>query len=193
MYIVDEKHLNGPDQPATRPFCIILHPKTASQSIRAALIKYFKARNIGGQHGVDEAECQRILNASGMVACVVRNPFDSFVSWWGYNQMKPYNGQHPVTETFASWLPRTLESGNGWIEKGLFYGADNCNRIIRFEHDIEAQLNQCLADCGLPPVELEHIAASPRHKDYRKHYTIREALLVDRYCRNEIVEWGYEF
>ncbi len=34
--------------------------------------------------------------------------------------------------------------------------------------------------------------ASPREKDYREHYTTREALMVERYCHNELVEWGYE-
>ncbi len=192
MFIVEPRYEDPAGEP-TLPFGIILHPKTASQSIREALRQTFDARSPGGHHGYKEEDCERLRNAGGIVCSVVRNPWDVMVSWWAYNQLKAYNGQFPTVEPFADWLPRTLEAGNGWIEKGLFYGVDECNRIIRFEHSIENQLNNCLIDCGLPPVTLKHVGGSPREKDYREHYTTREALLVDRYCRNEIVEWGYEF
>jgi len=188
MFVIDAQIRNGE---LTRPFCFIGHPKTGTQSIRQALRKAGCRK--GSHHGFDEEEIDFILNNGGVVVSTVRNPFDLTVSWWAYGElmMKQAAGQGKPAP-FDYWLPRILESGNGWIEKGLFYAAKYCNRIIRFEHDIELQLNRCLTDCGLPPVTLEHVGKSP-HDHYTTYYGIKEALLVDRYFRPEISEWGYEF
>ncbi len=177
----------------SKPFGFIGHPKMASQSVRKALLST-GGHSIGGHHGLDKGEVTRIRSANGIVACVVRNPWDVMVSWWSYNSMKPYNPTYPDHPPFAEWLPRILLEGNGWIEKGLYYGAGYCNRIIRFEHPIERQLNGCLTDCGLPTVELPHLGESPRDTiTYQPFYTTDLAIQV--YCRfaDEIDQWGYTF
>ena len=185
MFVIDRR-FDDPERPTT-PFGLIAHPKTGSQSIRQALRGQLKARSPGGHHGIDEDEIARIIGEGGCVSTVIRNPYDLFVSWWTHEQSMANS-----YESFIQWTKRVMVSGNGWIEKGLFYGSDHCNHIIRFEHDMEYQLNNALEACGLPSVKLDHIGKGDR-THYRDYYDIDTAIAVDRYCRNEILEWGYEF
>lgn len=142
---------------------------------------------------MDDATLDAVLDNGGILASTVRNPWDLMVSWYGYNSMKPYNPNFPKMPPFEKWLPDTLLAGNGWIERGLFYGAEGCGRIIRFEHCIETQLNNILTDCGLPTVSMpEKIGESPRTA-YQDYYTPRLAIMVERRFYEEIATWGYDF
>lgn len=189
MFIIDPRMKE--DGEMTLPFGMIMHPKTGSQSMRDALRGQLKARNVAGLHGFDEEECEKIIEAGGCVVSTIRNPWDLMVSWWSYGNIKvEARGDKPAS--FLYWLPRILEAGNGWIEKGLFFGADHCNCFFRFEHDLEYQLNNLLETCGLPAVELGHWSKT-NHTHYVDYYDIPSAIAVDRYFRNEIAEWGYEF
>ena len=190
MFVIDSKQL--PDGTWTTPFGFIGHPKTGSQACRKALREQLKARNPAGHHNVDQQEVADILDAGGIVCSTVRNPWDLMVSWYGFQSMMANNSTFPEMVPFERWLPRILEAGNGWIEKGLFYGAMDCNRIIKFEYNIEKQLNQALSDCGLTPVTLEVVGNSPR-TDYQDYYTPALAIMVERRFQEEIVEWGYNF
>jgi len=177
----------------TFPFCMICHPKTGSQSMQQCLREAFRARPVDGMHYFNAEECERIQSAGGIVASTVRNPFDLMVSWYFYSEHDPkYNGQHPTIMPFTEWLPRILISGNGWIEKGMFYGANSCNRMFRFEHNLEVQLNNCLLDCGLTPVKLPHLAKTG-HTHYSHYYNKECVDKVARYFCDDINEWGYEF
>lgn len=170
-----------------KPFGIILHPKTGSMSIREAL-KW--DAEIGGHHGYDENTCQSIINDGGIVCSVVRNPWDIMVSWYFYNQKREHNPQYPKVEPFDEWLPRTLEAGNGWIEKGLFYGAGHCNQTIKFEFGIELQLNKHLIDCGLDPVNLKRVN-STEHEHYSHYYNVELSNKVFYKFTQEVVDWDY--
>jgi len=192
MLVVDPmENLEGGTR--TKPFCMILHPKTGSQATREALRQTFGARVVRGQHFFDEEECNRIVNEGGIVCSTVRNPWDLMISWYFYSEKRPAgNGQFPKCREFPEWLDATLKGGNGWIEKGLFYGVDFCNRIIRFEHGVEDQLNNCLRDCGLTPVKMRRVADTG-HSHYSHYYDIPSAIKVAQYCSPEILEWQYEF
>lgn len=191
MYVVDPKE-NLETQTASRPFAMICHPKTGSQSMEKILRSTFNARPVRGMHFMDENECARILGEGGIVACTVRNPWDLMVSWYHFSECSRANNAKPAPEPFKSWLLRVLVAGNGWIEKGLFYGADQCNRIFRFEHNLERQLNNCLRDCGLPPVEFPHIGAT-EHTHYSDYYDAESSAAVALRFYEEITEWGYKF
>lgn len=174
----------------TKPFCIICHPKTGSQSVREALRRKYNARVVRGQHFLDEDECKRIILDGGIVCSVVRNPWDLMISWYFYSEHDPKQGKDVLP--FSQWLDNVLTSGNGWIEHGLFYGLDHCNRIIRFEHDIQSQLNGCLIDCGLEPVALRNLGKTS-HTHYSNYYSIQDAIKVYSRFADDIEEWGYQF
>lgn len=184
MFVVDSKC-------GTIPFCMICHPKTGSQSMQKVLRESFKARPVRGLHFINPDECERIRNEGGIVASTVRNPWDLMVSWYCYTMLQAHNSQYPEVEPFKSWLLRTLEAGNGWIEKGLFFGVEQCNRIFRFEHDLEFQLNNCLQDCLLPPVKLPHIAKT-EHTHYSNYYDCETSVAVALRFP-EVQEWGYKY
>lgn len=191
MYVVDPKE-NLEAGTRTKPFCMICHPKTGSQSMEKILRSTFKARPVRGMHYLDEDECARILGEGGVVACTVRNPWDVMVSWYFFSEHMKQNNAKCKPEEFKPWLLRTLVAGNGWIERGLFYGADQCNRIFRFEHNLELQLNNCLQDCGLPSVEFPHIGKTD-HVHYSEYYDAESAVAVALRFTEEIKEWGYKF
>jgi hypothetical protein len=185
LYVIDATE-------TTKPFCIICHPKTGSQSTIKALREQLGARTVHGQHYFDESECRSIREEGGIVVCTVRNPWDLTVSWYFYSEYdKRYNGKWPDKKPFLDWLPNWLKNGNGWVERG-FYAVDHCNRIIRFEHNLEKQLNHCLEDCSLPPVKLDVIGKT-EHKHYSRYYDIPSAIAVGRFYADEINEWGYKF
>lgn len=186
MFVIDPRKINGN---WTTPFGFVGHPKCASQSVRRALLDV-GARSPSGHHGVSDEDVQEILDSGGMVCSTVRNPWDLMVSWY-YDRVRAYRSRAVAVTPFDRWLPKVLEGGNGWIEKG-FYGTNACNRIIRFEHDIQDQLNNCLTDCGLPEVELGHMGGSA-HGRYQDYYTPRTAIMVYKYFVDEIEEWGYEY
>jgi hypothetical protein len=191
MFVLDSR-IDLETGVSTKPFGFICHPKTASQTTRAAL-RGLGARSPAGHHGYDSQEIDFILDNGGIVASTVRNPFDTIVSWWAFGEMmckKRQNAGKPAP--FLYWLPRILESGNGYIEKGLFYAAELCSDIIRYEGNIPDQLNSLLTECGWPSVELPVVGESPRGP-YQNYYDIPAALMVDRYCREELDRWGYSF
>jgi len=182
MYIID----------SPKPFGIICHPKTGSQSTQYALRKAHNARVVRGQHYYDEDECRR-LRALGLLICFVRNPFDTMVSWYHYMEdAKQYNGQYPNRRPFPEWLDWILENGNGWVEKGLFYGAEECNRVLRFENGVQNQLNECLAECDLEPVELPWRGKSTR-THFRDYYDSGLRLKILKRFHHELYTFGYSF
>ena len=191
MYIIDSIE-NLEDGSRTLPFGIICHPKTGTQSTREALKLEHKARCVCGQHSYDLQEVERIKNEGGILVCVVRNPWESMISWYFYSEVGSKKARGLKPTPFLEWLPHILEAGNGWIEKGLFYADHLCNRLIRYEYGLEQQLNQCLLDCGLSPVELPHIAKADR-KHYSHYYDIKAATRVAVAFHKEITEYGYQF
>ena len=191
MYIVDpfEDLEKGT---RTLPFAIICHPKTGTQSTREALRTTHKCRAVRGQHGFDLGEIEQVKDYGGVVCCAVRNPWDLMLSWYFYSEVGGSQKLGRETLPFLDWLPQILEKGNGWIEKGLFFADEHCDRIIRFEYDLETQLNNCLLDCGLTPIELPH-AGKTEHKHYSHYYDIKTAVAVQRAFPREINEYGYQF
>lgn len=191
MYVVDPRE-NLETGNRTKPFCMICHPKTGSQSMEKILRSTFNARPVRGMHHLDEEECRRIYGQGGIVACTVRNPWDVMVSWYCYSERDPRLNGKMTPEDFKPWLLRTIVAGNGWIEKGLFYGVHLCNRVFRFEHNLELQLNNCLSDCGLPSVQFPH-QGKTEHKHYSAYYDAESSAAVALRFANEIIEWGYKF
>ena len=168
------------------PFAFIAHPKTGSQSVRKSFREQLSAQQVLGHHHVDEPTVGRIKEAGGIVACVVRNPFDLMVSWYFYSNKEPRMG-------FEEWTCKTIASGNGWIEKGLFYGAHHCNAIIRFEDGLARQLNRILSKCGISNVSLSHEGRTD-HDFYRCYYKNEAVIdLVFNTFRKEFMAFDYRW
>ena len=182
MYMID----------GDKPFCFIAHPKTGSRSVQTAL-EGIGAYNVQGHHFIDEDVCESVRDCGGTVCSVVRNPFDVMVSWYAmFLNSKQYNPDWPNTPSFSSWCPRFLAAGNGWIERGLFYGDQECTKIIRWELGVEAQLNALLLDCGLETM-IGHLGQEGASKrlDHRFYYNDNTEDLVARYCYKELARYGY--
>ena len=175
----------------SKPFCFIAHPKTASRSVQAVL-ESAGAHNVEGHHYIDEDVCADIRDRGGTVCCIVRNPYDVMVSWYAFCQQKENNARYPHCPSFSSWLPRFLLEGNSWIERGLFYGADHCTEVIKYEDNMQLTMNVLMSHCELPQCSMPHIGASG-HEHYSFYYNDHTMHLVHQYCQSELTRFGYAF
>jgi len=173
----------------------IAHPKIASRSIQRALQPVGWAQ-VQGRHDIDEAQIEQVKAAGGTIACCVRNPYDVFISWYYHGvvsnavRTKRYGHITPFTD----WLPGVLRHGNGYIEKGLFYGSKYCDTIIRYE-TLLPDLNAWLESFEHETVELPMVgkATARNSRAYQTFYDGQTEMDVRVYAAKELEEFGYEF
>jgi len=174
----------------------IAHPKIASRSIQRALMAEFDAKQIGGRHDVIEIDIDEVKAAGGSVACAVRNPYDVFVSWYfhGVVSNAVRTKRYGKISKFEEWLPGLLRCGNGYIEKGLFYGSYYCDTIVRYEN-LQEDLNAWLAKIGLHHVELQvkGKATARNGRPYQVFYNEQTRKDITIFAAKELEEFGYEF
>lgn len=101
----------------------ICHPRTASSATGHML------RRVGfDKYGNHHAVAMRWLLPGWSIACTVRNPLDTLVSWFFYDR------HHQHADNFELWLADFEINGNMWTKNGLFYGLQYANYVLRFEH-----------------------------------------------------------
>jgi hypothetical protein len=165
----------------------IAHPKTASSATQRVLIE-LGATQSGTHHSVEDSLCQRILDAGGLIASVVRNPFDLLVSWYFHYL------QRTKLPPFEQWLPEQLSNPNQYIRRGLFYGLHQTNRILRYE-TLQDDFDRVLTEVGLEPVTIGRFNVSHKRegRHYREMYTFELIHLVQHHFGHVIQELGYSY
>lgn len=175
--------------------CFIAHPKIASRSIQQELQKLGWVQ-IQGRHDISERDINQIKAAGGTIACCVRNPYDLFISWYyhGVVSNAVRTKRYGCITPFERWLPGILNAGNGYIEKGLFYGSKYCDTIIRHEN-LAAEFNAWLTSFGHEPVVLTHKGKATARNDqaYQTYYNEQTRKDVGLYAAEELTDFGYEF
>ena len=167
---------------------LILHPKTGTRSIERAITGV--ARAVRGRHGVSQHDLDHTLRNGGEIAGTVRNPFDTLVSWYYYQNRRVTNPAN-----FEAWLRGFVERGTGWVKPNhpLFYGADSMTRVIRFESGLQTQLNELLADAGVPTVDVPHLGAANGRRHYAEYFCPRTIDIVYRRFESDFTRFGYSF
>jgi len=100
-----------------RKVAFIFHPRTASTSLRTLLSCF---EEYGTRHSIEP----EIIKPDWTVGCVIRNPFDTLVSWY-------FVSRHT---NFQEWLDSDDFKNHMWISKGLFFGLPYATHVLRFEH-----------------------------------------------------------
>ena len=131
---------------------------------------------------------------------LVRNPWDRMVSY--YHWLRAQNFAHPAvalakTLDFSAFLnaPETKASfaahpyGN-YIKTAD--GVERCDLFIRLEH-FDADVAPFEAHLGFRLAPLAPANTSDRARDWRDHYSDRDADIVADICAEDIRRFGYSF
>lgn len=123
-----------------RRAAFILHPRAASTSL-SSVFNGMNLKLVGTKHGVSP----EILRPDWKVGCVVRNVFDTLVSW--YYVRRHFEG------SFHDWLEQ--ESDFMWLDRGMFYGLPYATHVLRFEH-LQDDFDMFCDEVGWPRTEIPH-------------------------------------
>jgi hypothetical protein len=174
-----------------RRYCFIHIPKTAGQSIKAAL-----------QRAIPDSVSTDTMHATAFAVrerlgpqwdefytfAFVRNPFTWLVSLFHFGMM---NGQIRRSPTFASYLTDPANEHKNQVDYICAKGAPIVSFVGRFEHLPSDFAKVCEHLHIHPP--LPHMNAAPRPVDYRSYYNadLRQ-FVFDRYVR-DFATFQYEF
>lgn len=175
MYILEEFNLG-----------FIAHPKTASSATQRVL-RGLGARLYGNHHAAEERWCRPILDSGGIIMSTIRNPYDLLVSWYFHYK------QRAERRSFKEWLPQQLANPNDYIRKGLFYGLQWTNRVLRYEA-LQSDFNAVLVEMGLGPITIKpfNVSIKREGRPYQQMYDLELIHLVQRHFGDVIAEHGYE-
>jgi len=107
-----------------RRMAFICHPRTASHSTADVLYQYGFVRT-GNHHSIDEDA----LRVCTTVACTVRDPMETLLSWWRYK-----GARKPFPDFMREDWPSEFHVN------GLFYGYNYADTALEFD-DLERQLS----------------------------------------------------
>jgi hypothetical protein len=175
----------------------IAHPRTGSRSCRHVLME-LGAAEIGSHHDVSEGAVKTILHQEGVIACTVRNIFDTLVSWWHNNNFQDGTGtplKHEGPQPFSEFVYDRITNkvNHRWFQKKLYHYAlkwPDC-RIVRYEN-LEEDFAKLLKDVGYQATPMPHIGQSLR-EPYQKYYTPGLRAAVERRWKKDFDRTGYEF
>jgi hypothetical protein len=129
--------------------------------------------------------------------CVIRNPWDRMVSWYGakFSKLTPLDEQ---PEKFREWLKDKRDASHWWYRPMLDYmrlgDRIAVKWILRFENLDAEWLEFIRSVPALSAVgPLEKLNPSRRRKRYQQYYDDETYNLVARLYAQDIREFGYAF
>lgn len=161
--------------------CFILPPKCATRSIEKAL-NSLGAELFDGRHGV----CPKQLASCPVRIASIRNPFDVLVSWYHYSDYGYVSGR-----SFFQYLQYDCNKNTHLLTSCLPH-ADLANKYIRYEDDLELQLNIILSDSKYPQVKLDKIGESDR-RPYWDYYDLNSKGFVENKYYKDLDKYEYSF
>ena len=137
--------------------------------------------------------------ASAFVVTMVRNPWDRMVSY--YHWLRDQTFDHPAVglardHDFSGFLNAPHIHAALKANPYVHYvtdaaGVERCGLYLRLEHvqDDAGPLWQHLRF----RLDLPHLNASTRARDYRSYYSSKDAALIADLCAADIARFGYSF
>jgi len=120
--------------------------------------------------------------------CVIRNPFDAYVSWY-YWETGHFFNKDLTFEEFVKKKPRI-------IQPCLINGVPACDYYIRFENleeDIVKVCNELGIVCDISLLPRHKAGIRPSNTDYRSFYTEELKNIVEIRHKYMIDLFGYSF
>lgn len=179
--------IRAPDQKV-----VFFHnPKAAGSSIS----KWFLTNIPGSRHVAPQHILPRRIAHEGWSFCVIRNPWDRWVSWWCYWHDKLKRIDTPFEEYTLRYFSGEYDGLSGGEYSSLFVQHDmasDVDYIIRYENLSE--------DFKIVQEKLNCFERLPLHnsntnrKPYSDYYTSDELIkIVADFHRKDIEEYGYEY
>lgn len=178
------------------PAVIFYHnPKCAGSAINF----WFKDNIPGCYHIEPQHIIPRKTNVKGWSFCVVRNPWDRWVSWWYFWRVKKKRIDIPFEEyTIKYFNGEYVRLGNGegrgqWGNIGDQYEmAKDVDCVLRYENLAEDfKIVQKKLSCSAP---LLFANVNYGRKHYTRYYTSDKLIeLVAEYHKRDIETYGYKY
>jgi len=161
--------------------------RAASRSVGAAL-EGIDFKMVGAHHdGPDQG-----LRTYGLpMITVVRNHWDSMVSWWFNARMSEKESRPTLV-----WLSRFWSRNRYLFRPGRMFRFLELPNVIALRYEnLDEDLNHVLEKFGFPQVELPHVGVSEERegRHYSEFYDSETRLLIDWAFRPEINDLGYSF
>jgi len=158
-------------------------PRTASTATSEALKKQAGFAPYRDHHG-GFRENDVLRRSDWKAFTVVRNPWDTVVSWAFWNSK-------PVETLTPDFIEETLMVAHKWISYyKLFLLADQADVICRFEN-LESDLS---AVVGKPlTLHPKNVSEWREKRPYQEFYTPEGREYVAERFNSEITKWGYTF
>ncbi len=167
------------------------NPKAAGSSINI----WFLTNIPGSKHIEPQHILPRKINHTGWSFCIVRNPWDRWVSWWCYWHDKLKRIDTPFEEYTLKYFNGEYKGMSGGQYSSCFvqkYMAEEVDYVMRFENLLEDfKLVQQKVLCFEP---LGFSNRSFNRKHYTEYYTSNELIdLIGNYYKQDIEKFGYEY
>lgn len=174
------------------PAVVFFHnPKAAGSSIN----RWFLSNIPGCRHVEPQHLLPRHITYTGWSFCVVRNPWDRWVSWWYYWNKKLNRIDTPFEEYTIKYFNQEYLGlpGGQYSPCGVQYDmASEVNCVLRYENLIEDfKVVQDKFSCYKP---LPHLNVGHNRAKYTEYYTSHELIdIVANYAKKDIEEYGYSY
>ena len=167
------------------------NPKAAGSSIN----KWFLTNIPGSRHVEPQHVLPRMIPHEGWTFCVVRNPWDRWVSWWCYWHDKLKRIDTPFEEYTLRYFANEYNGLTGGQYSTLIVQptmADDVDCVLRYENLTEDfKVVQEKLNCYEP---IPHVNTSHGRKHYTEYYTSHELIdVVSSYYEQDIEKYGYKY
>lgn len=167
------------------------NPKAAGSSIN----QWFWTNIPGSRHVEPQHMLPTRVEYEGWSFCIVRNPWDRWVSWWAYWHDKMNRIDTPFEEYTLKYFSGEYSGLSGGQYSTCFVQrrmADHVDYIIRYENLIEEfKVVQDKLNCHAP---MPRVNANHNRKHYTEYYKSNELIdIISDYYKLDIEKYGYEY
>ena len=176
--------------------CFLANPKTASFST-AHTLESLGFLHYGDQHCTPDRsgwDHRQEIDSSWTIFCTVRNHFDTLVSWYFHQTLRPGKSKYfgwPFERFLYEWAlnPRYFRDGQMYWER-----VPLCNRVLRFE-SLQIDFNELLDSCGLPAtlLQIHNVSRNRKRRAYSEFYSEASVKFVEKTFGNELKLLGYTY
>lgn len=167
------------------------NPKAAGSSIN----KWFKTNIPGSRHVEPQHVLPSAIDYVGWSFCVVRNPWDRWVSWWCYWHDKLKRIDTPFEEYTLRYFSGEYAGLSGGEYSSLFAQhvmASDVDYVVRYENLIEdfVVVQERLGNHA--PLPKTNVSYGRKH--YTEYYTSNKLInIVAEHHAQDIEEYGYNY
>lgn len=166
----------------------LAHPRTASTSMRDALLSRGAVQILPHHIGLHSPEVQALYRGEPVIT-VIRNPYDLLVSWWLVRTLNRRASQPKL----ASFINSFRDGKGNFVRDGkLLYHRGDADIEIRYEN-FDEELDTAWKKLGVEDVSLGKVNQTHgKDKPWQSYYNYEAFDAANRRFGSEIVDAGYD-